>query len=163
MLQHQSPFHCLSAHFPDLFLHTPLPLRVFGCVSFVHIPKHSWDKLDPRALRCVFLGYSTTQKGYKCYHLPTRKFYVSIDVTFVESTPFFGSSPVGHQGEILVGDQSHDNDFFFFPNLRAASPIYSNTDQPLVQPGSIPSPIPSPQSPTYPSRNSHDQGDYHCW
>lgn len=57
-----------------------IPPKIFGCVCFVH--KHTRGKLDPRALRCVFIGYFSTKKGYKCYHPPTKKFYMIIDVTF---------------------------------------------------------------------------------
>jgi len=99
VLGNNSHFQCISTFFPSLNLHTPLPFRVFGCVAFVHVPPHTWDKLDPRALRCLFLGYSPTQKGYKCYYPPTRKFLVSKDVTFVESQPYFGHSTLGLQGE----------------------------------------------------------------
>lgn len=66
VLGHLSPFQCLSSHFPELSLHASLPLKVFGSVAFVHVFKHHMDKFDPRALKCVFLGYSPTQKGYKC-------------------------------------------------------------------------------------------------
>ena len=34
-----------------------LPPRVFGCVVYVHLPPKAWTKLEPRALKCVFLGY----------------------------------------------------------------------------------------------------------
>ena len=34
-----------------------LPPHVFGCVVFVHLHKRQRNKLTPRALRCVFLGY----------------------------------------------------------------------------------------------------------
>ncbi|RDX92255.1 hypothetical protein CR513_25638, partial [Mucuna pruriens] len=46
------------------------------CVSFVHA--HDQDKgiLDPSALKCDFVGYFYTQKGQKCYHPPSKKFYV---------------------------------------------------------------------------------------
>ena len=73
-----------------------IPPKVFGCVCFVH--KYVGGKLDPRALKCVFVGYSTTQKGYKCYHPPTRKFFVSMDVTFREEEAYF-SPPSSLQGE----------------------------------------------------------------
>ena len=39
-------------------------LRVFRCTCFVHIQAPNRDKLDPKATKCVFLGYSSTQKGY---------------------------------------------------------------------------------------------------
>ncbi|KAI5350994.1 hypothetical protein L3X38_003885 [Prunus dulcis] len=50
-----------------------LPPKVFGYVAYVHVYSHQWSKLDPCALRCVFIGYSYTQKDYKCYHPPTQK------------------------------------------------------------------------------------------
>ena len=89
VLKNRSPFQQLASFFLDLTLHSFLPLRVFGCVCFVHIPKVDRDKLDPRALLCVFLGYSPTQK---CYHPTTQKFYVSKDVTFLKNQSFFGFS-----------------------------------------------------------------------
>ena len=44
-----------------------LPPHVFGCVAFVHLYKRNRNKLTPRAMRCVFLGYAAYQKGYRCY------------------------------------------------------------------------------------------------
>lgn len=34
----------------------------FGCVAYSHI---SQGKLAPRAIKCVFIGYSMGTKGYK--------------------------------------------------------------------------------------------------
>jgi hypothetical protein len=65
---------CIINHIPSrsLDFHTPLdtlnqslssplipnlPLKVFGCTAFIHIPKHTRHKLQPCALRCVFVGY----------------------------------------------------------------------------------------------------------
>lgn len=50
------------------------------------------SKLEPRGLKCIFLGYSPTQKGYKCYHPPTRRFFVSINVVFNEKESYFKSN-----------------------------------------------------------------------
>ena len=74
--------------------------RVFRCTSFVHIHNHNRGKLDPRALKRVFVGYSSTQKGYKCYHISTRKLYVLVDVTFVENKLYFSTPYL--QGELSI-------------------------------------------------------------
>src|SRR5205807_2679006 len=66
-----------------------LPPRLFGNVCFVHNIAPSRGKLDPRALRCVFIGYSSTQNGYRCYHPPSRRTYVSYGGTFWERVPYF--------------------------------------------------------------------------
>jgi hypothetical protein len=55
------------------------------------------SKLDPRILKCAFIGYSSTQMGYKCYHPPSRKYFVSRDVTFHEQESYFGQTHL--QGE----------------------------------------------------------------
>ena len=66
-----------------------LPPRVFGCVAFVHLHKNQRTKLDPCAIRCVLLGYGQHQKGYRCFDPVNRRMYTSMDVTFLESEPFF--------------------------------------------------------------------------
>jgi len=40
-------------------------------------------------MKCIFVRYNTTQKGYKAYHPSTKRFFVSIDVTFHEHEIFF--------------------------------------------------------------------------
>ena len=47
---------------------------------------------------CV-VGYSPTQKGYKYYHPPSRKYFVSMDVTLRETEPYFSTTPSPLQGE----------------------------------------------------------------
>ena len=37
-----------------------LPPRVFGCVAFVQDLSIGLDKLSPRSIKCVFIGYSRT-------------------------------------------------------------------------------------------------------
>ncbi|RVW53340.1 hypothetical protein CK203_088537 [Vitis vinifera] len=74
--------------------------RIFGCTAFVHLHSQHRDKLDPRAIKCVFLGYSSTQKGYKCYNPSARKFYISANVTFTENKPVFPKSSL--QGDISM-------------------------------------------------------------
>jgi hypothetical protein len=63
--------------------------KVFGSVCFVHDYKNNVGKLDPRAVKCVFVGYSPTQKGYRCWCPSEHRFFVSLDVTFSENEPYF--------------------------------------------------------------------------
>ncbi|RVW31825.1 Retrovirus-related Pol polyprotein from transposon RE1 [Vitis vinifera] len=77
-----------SLLFPDQPLYF-LPPRVFGCTCFVHILTPGQDKLSAKAMKCLFLGYSRLQKGYRCYSLETHRYFISADVTFFEDSPFF--------------------------------------------------------------------------
>ncbi|CAL9020404.1 unnamed protein product [Prunus brigantina] len=103
----QTPIQVLTQHTPVVSSNT-LPPRVFGCVAYVHIQKIHRSKLDPCALRCVFVGYSSHQKGYKCYHPETRHMYVTMDVTFSETEYFYTAVPStsDHQGENTDGNLS---------------------------------------------------------
>ena len=85
LLDKKAPIEVLSGS-TTIFSLKP---RIFGCVCFVHNHSPSRGKLDPRAIKCVFVGYSPTQKGYRCYHPPSRKWFVSMDVTFHESQSYF--------------------------------------------------------------------------
>ncbi|KAM1425821.1 hypothetical protein TB2_017749 [Malus domestica] len=102
-------------------------LRVFGCVCFVHIQTLHRDKLDPRAVRCLFLGYSSVQKGYKCYDPKRRKLLVSRDVVFDEKTPFFAST----RGEDLLGEEDFlDQILTPIMEINALPHHFSAPDQP---------------------------------
>ena len=59
-------------------------LRVFGCVAYAHIRK---DKLQPRAIKCMFLGYPQGVKGYRlwCLEPEHKRCIISHDVVFNES------------------------------------------------------------------------------
>ena len=47
-------------------------LRVFGSIAYVHVPKEKRRKLDTKAEKCILVGYSDKQKGYKCYNTRTK-------------------------------------------------------------------------------------------
>ena len=79
-----TPEEKFSTRKPDLS-----HLKVFGCIAYVHVPDELRTKLDPKAEKCVFIGYSLEQKGYKCYNPVTRQVRVSRDVVFDEMASWY--------------------------------------------------------------------------
>jgi hypothetical protein len=64
-------------------------LKVFGCIAYVHVPDELRTKLDPKAEKCVFIGYSLEQKGYICYNPVTCEMRVSRDAMFDEMNSWY--------------------------------------------------------------------------
>ncbi|CAI5503526.1 unnamed protein product [Closterium sp. Naga37s-1] len=65
--------------------------RVWGSRAFVR--DLSADKLSPRAVPCVFLGFPPDAPGWQFYHPTSRRVLSSQDVTFDESVPFYRLFP----------------------------------------------------------------------
>ena len=84
-------------------------------IAYVHNPVHKKNKWSTKALKCVFLWYSNTQKGYKVYHPITRKHMVSKDKIFDEHTFFYNS---------IGGD-----------SLRNVPPVVTSEDNPIPEQG----------------------------
>ncbi|BFG42330.1 hypothetical protein CerSpe_286040 [Prunus speciosa] len=114
VLNFQTPLDTLAHHI-SLPTILKLPPRVFGCVVYAHVPTHQRSKLDPCALRCVFIGYGLNQKGYKCYHPPTQKIFVTIDTIFHEDLAYFMVSKTPS----LQGERgSEEKDLSFEENIE---------------------------------------------
>ncbi len=64
-------------------------LKVFGCITYVHVPDEKISKLDPKIEKCILIGYSLEQKGYKCFNPSTQKLQVSRDVVFNEMVSWY--------------------------------------------------------------------------
>ncbi|CAI5938634.1 unnamed protein product [Closterium sp. NIES-65] len=65
--------------------------RVRGSRAFVR--DLSADKLSPRAVPCVFLGFPPDAPGWQFYHPTSRRVLSSQDVTFDESVPYYRFFP----------------------------------------------------------------------
>ncbi|CAI7872621.1 unnamed protein product, partial [Closterium sp. NIES-53] len=66
--------------------------RVWGARAFVR--DTIADKLSPRAIPCVFLGFVPDAPGWQFYHPNLRRVFPSQDVTFDESVPFYHLFPL---------------------------------------------------------------------
>ena len=62
----------------------PKNFRTFGCVGYVH---NKEGKLDPRSIKCIFLGYVEGVKDYRMWSLESKgtKLIISRDVIFNEN------------------------------------------------------------------------------
>ena len=115
VLNFRRPLDVLSDHciLPSI---VSLPPHIFGCVIYVHLHPHQRTKLEEQTLKCVFVGYGSTQKGYCAYHPPSKKFYISMDVTFNEHSFFYVDSTLqgGNESEV----HNHDVSMFDIPDIK---------------------------------------------
>ncbi|KAI4376250.1 hypothetical protein MLD38_014035 [Melastoma candidum] len=74
-------FSLINGHTPDYSL-----LRPFGCLCFPYTGYLTRHKLSVKVVSCVFLGYSDSHKGYRCYDPITERLYISCHVRFQEDT-----------------------------------------------------------------------------
>ena len=63
VLNWATSYHQLFPNYP-LF---PIEPKVFGCICLILDVHPQVSKLDPKSFKCIFLGYSRVQKGYRCY------------------------------------------------------------------------------------------------
>lgn len=66
-------------------------LRVFGCACWPNLRPYNPKKLAFRSLQCVFLGYSSMHKGFRCLDPSIGRVYILQDVVFDESVFPFAS------------------------------------------------------------------------
>ncbi|KAJ4757139.1 hypothetical protein LUZ62_067514 [Rhynchospora pubera] len=109
------PYTTLFSKQPDYSL-----LRVLGCLCFPYTKPYNNNKLELRSLPCVFIGYATSQKGYRCLHIQTGRIFVSRHVIFDENSFPFKDQPTSIQTEtnnnelhslalLRLGESSSDN------------------------------------------------------
>jgi hypothetical protein len=72
--------------------------RIFGCLTYSHVPLKKRTKLDPTTKNGIFVGYSETLKDFRIYILSLRKTIVRWDVRFEEDIAFLRSRDM-EQGE----------------------------------------------------------------
>ena len=80
----KSPYELINNLKPDYSF-----LRVFGSACYPCLRSYGQNKFDPRSLQCIFLGYHSQYKGYRCLYPPTGRIYISRHVIFDEDVfPF---------------------------------------------------------------------------
>ena len=101
--------------------------KMFGCLCFSFTKPYNKHKLDFRSFPCIFLGYGTQHKGYKCL-TPSGKIILSRHVLFEETKFSFKSNL-----DLYLK-------FTFSPPSDPITPV------PTIPILSLPQPVPSPIS-----------------
>ena len=81
LLSNKSPWESLFHTKPTLSL-----LRAFGCQCFPLLTPYNKNKLQPKSVPCIFVGYPFNSKGYTCFDPLSHRFYTSRHVLFNETT-----------------------------------------------------------------------------
>ena len=62
--------------------------RIFGSLTYSHVPSEKRTKLEPTAEKGIFVGYDETSKAFRIYLPSQRKFVVRREVKFEEEQAF---------------------------------------------------------------------------
>ncbi|KAF0712542.1 hypothetical protein As57867_004782, partial [Aphanomyces stellatus] len=86
--ENQSPTKALDGKTPFEALYGRKPnidhLRPFGCSAFAFVDKAKRAKLDPRATKCVFVGYASQHKSYRLIDCESGQLFQCRSIKFTE-------------------------------------------------------------------------------
>ncbi|KAJ0624243.1 putative RNA-directed DNA polymerase [Helianthus annuus] len=87
LLENKSPFQVLFNQEPKFS-----NFRVYGCRVFPYLRDYAKHKLEPRSLPCIFIGYCSSHKGFRCLDPTTNRVFISRHARFNESSFLFKDS-----------------------------------------------------------------------
>ena len=109
-------------------------LRVFGCTAYAHVDN---GKLEPRAVKCIFLGYGSGVKAYRLWNPETKKIVLSRNVVFNEAVMFNDSPSTDISDAIDSPDVSDDDETeeYMIVGSQEADPFASkiSNESPIAQ------------------------------
>lgn len=154
-IKNQVPYFLLL-HKPPRYDH----LKVFGCLCFSNLNYSNLHKLSPpRTTPCLFFGYPSQHRGYRCLDLKTNRIIISRHVAFDET--IFPAAVTAQEESPAYQSLSH---------IEESSPLFQNILQTtLAQPPPPPQPAPAPptnppppppQTTTAPSQPTHSMTIY---
>ncbi|RDY00018.1 hypothetical protein CR513_16853, partial [Mucuna pruriens] len=93
--------------------------RVFGSITYTHVPNQARSKLNDRSVKHVFIGYCSNSKGYKLYN-PNNGKMIVIPNEF--STRPLSPTPSIHEASSLEGSLNERTQ-----KMRSIQKIYDET------------------------------------
>ncbi|KAJ0078370.1 hypothetical protein Patl1_36937 [Pistacia atlantica] len=130
VLDYSSPYQRLF-HLSPNFTY----FRSFGCQCFPYLCPYTPDKLSYHSTPCIFIGYCSNHKGFRCFDPSSRQVYISRNVIFYEGIfpareqSIFTDSArcmdfVGNSPTLLFSPPSQ---FFPFPHVSSPGPILASS------------------------------------
>ena len=83
-------------------------IRVFGCVVYSHVWEGNPKKLDKKAHKLLFIGYTETTKNYRVFDEEKRRCYVRHDLIFNEND--YGGKEINNCESIEETNTEIDNE-----------------------------------------------------
>ena len=107
-------------------------LKIFGCHAYAHVRE---GKLDPRSVKCIFLGFSPGVKGYRLWNPQTSKILVSRDVVFDENSVLKNKQDITESSNSLSfdGDQMEKTQQTHLSNATPGATIQFS----MIPPGEV--------------------------
>ena len=82
-MENMTPEECFSGKKPEVS-----HFRIFGSLTYSHVPSEKRTKLEPTVEMGIFVGYDETSKAFRIYLPSHRKVVARRDVKFEEERPF---------------------------------------------------------------------------
>ncbi|KAM1503465.1 hypothetical protein ACFX15_027859 [Malus domestica] len=115
-LDKRTPFESYSGRKPGI-----AHLKIFGSVCYVHVPMNLRHKLECNSHKCVFVGYGTSEKGYRLFDPITSKIILSRDVVFDESARWDWDDSSGKQSSVSITTDMAESDLTQGSNVQDGS------------------------------------------
>ena len=88
LLEGKSPFQLLYGSSPNYEIFHPFGCRVYPCLR-----DYMTNKFSPRSIPCIFMGYHSSYKGFRCLDPTTFRLYITCHAQFDENHfPFHHTS-----------------------------------------------------------------------
>ena len=91
-IQNRSPHKVLESKTPEeAYSRKKLEVghfKIFGCLTYSHVPSEKMTKLEPTSENVIFDGYDEISKAYRIYIVARKQTVVRWDVKFEEDKAF---------------------------------------------------------------------------
>ena len=114
----KTPYELWTSKKPDV-----KNLHIFGCKAYVFVHKEQRKKLDDKAEKMIFVGYSEESKGYRFLDKTTSRIRISRDVVFLDKA---------HE-EKTPNNIMHSEIEFSFNNKQQEKDKEENVQQEIIE------------------------------